>query len=291
VSPLRVLLFLLVALPLPSLGQDIGTLTLREGALRLIRGSRVLQGAEGIRLRQGDILENGEGGFAQLELSGGTIAVLSGPSRLLLLSYGRGPESCELALLSGWLKAENPPGKLCRYLTPSIGVGTKDGTVLLHFGPDSAEVYLESGAGTVSEVNGQGSLGSPTNAKSGQFFVRRAGKFMTSAARPDSAFIGAMPIPFRDTLPPRISRFTKPVEPKPDHEVLYADVERWLTGPRAWRRGFVERFRARLQDDAFRQSIEEHLDALPEWDPILHPEKYKTEPSPTGKAESPQGRY
>jgi hypothetical protein len=102
-----------------------------------------------------------------------------------------------------------------------------------------------------------------------------------------------MPVSFRDVLPPRLPRFAgkKAPEPKHDHDVSYAEVERWLALAPAWRRGFVERFKPRLGDSSFRQSIEDHLAALPEWDPILPPEKYKTEPAPTDKSAAPPGRY
>ena len=101
-----------------------------------------------------------------------------------------------------------------------------------------------------------------------------------------------MPVSFRDVLPPRADRFKgkKAPDPKRDHDVSYAEVERWFALSPGWRRGFVGRFKPRLEDSAFRQSIEDHLAALPEWDPILHPEKYKTEPAPTNKSDSPPGR-
>jgi hypothetical protein len=91
-----------------------------------------------------------------------------------------------------------------------------------------------------------------------------------------------MPICFRDMLPPRADAFAgkKPPTPKSDRDVSYAEVEHWLMLPPAWRKGFVTRFRPRLQDKAFRQAIEEHLKALPDWEPVLHPEDHKTGAAP-----------
>jgi hypothetical protein len=124
------------------------------------------------------------------------------------------------------------------------------------------------------------------------FFTRHPGKPVAAAGRPSPEFIRGMPVSFRDVLPPRLSRFAgkKAPEPKHDHDVSYAEVERWLTLSPGWRRSFAERFKPRLEDSSFRQSIEDHLAALPEWDAILHPEKQKTDPAPTDKS-APPGRY
>jgi hypothetical protein len=97
-----------------------------------------------------------------------------------------------------------------------------------------------------------------------------------------------MPVSFRDFLPSRLSKFEgrKAPEPKSDHDVSYAEIERWLTISPAWRRGFVERFKPRLQDTAFREAIASHITALPEWEPVLHPD-HKTGPATQGKSNSP----
>src|SRR5580704_7422802 len=68
--------------------QEVGTLTLlKDTPLHVIRGVSVLQGVEGMSLRQGDILETGPAGTAQaqLEFTGGAIVEL-GPSTQVFLS-------------------------------------------------------------------------------------------------------------------------------------------------------------------------------------------------------------
>jgi hypothetical protein len=288
-----------VLLPLSVTAQDIGTLTLRDGSMRVIRGTTVLQGVVGMRLHQSDIIETSDPGFVQLEFSGGTIVLLGASSRLFLLSHPAGgavhktggKTRAELVLLGGWLKGETAPTGMYSYLSPVLAATTQGGTIVLHVAAGTAEVFVESGSAEVSEVSAQGNLGAPTSAKSEQFFSRRAGKNIAVSSRPDSAFVGTMPIPFRDTIPSRMSRFSgQPPEPKRDHEVSYSEIERWLTIPPAWRRGFVERFRPRLNDAAFHHEVEDHLDILPDWDPVLHPEKYKTAPSSNEKTNSPTGR-
>ena len=68
------LTYLLVLAPHPPAEQSIGTLTLLQGSLTMVRGTHVYQVSEGMQLKRGDILETSNGGFAQLEFSSGIIA-------------------------------------------------------------------------------------------------------------------------------------------------------------------------------------------------------------------------
>ena len=180
-------------------------------------------------------------------------------------------------LLSGWLKVETgAKGGPSRYTTPLLGVVTKDGTFVLHAAQSEAEIFVESGAGAISEVTPQGNAGHTVNVKSGQFLTRKSGKNVATAARADDPFLTSMPSAFRDTLPSRLSRFQgkKPPTPRAEHDVTFAEAQPWLTMGQAWRGGFVDRFKSRLKDADFRQGIEDHLSNYPEWDKELHPEKY-----------------
>jgi hypothetical protein len=277
----------LLLLPVPAAVQGVGTVTLLEGSLRVIRGASVMQGAEGMRLRQGDILESSDKGFVQLEFGGGGIAALGPSTRVYILRHdGHGASArggaatnatpgADLILLSGWLKGESSAtAGLYRYATPTLAATTANGTVLVHESDGECDVFVESGAATIGEVGADGGVRQPTAAKAGQFFSRKAGKAVTSSSRPNAAFLSDMPHPFQDTLPSRLAHFTgKPVEPKTDHAVSYAEVQAYLRMRPSWRRGFVERFESRLKDAEFRKELESHLAEHPEWDKILHPEK------------------
>ena len=274
---LAALLFALLPIPAaPAPG--IGSLTLMEGSVRVIRGVNVMKGVEGMRLRQGDILESSDAGFAQLEFAGGAIVALGPASRVYILRHGAdkpaGKDSAELLLLSGWLKAESTAGAgSYRYETPTLAATSAAGTILIHASQDESEIFLESGSATVAEVREDGTVRQPVPAKAGQFFSRHAGKNIATTNRPNSSFIDAMPKPFRDTLPSRLEHFAgKSVEPKNDHPVSYAEVEPYLRMPLAWRRGIADRFQSRLKDPEFRKQIEAHIAQYPEWDKILHPE-------------------
>src|SRR5882757_5453219 len=96
--------------PMPVAVPGIGTTTFVEGSRRLIRGTSVWGGAEGIRLRQGDIVETSDKGFVQLEFAGGTVVALGPSSRLYILRYsgdrtaGKAKtDAADFVLLAGWL--------------------------------------------------------------------------------------------------------------------------------------------------------------------------------------------
>lgn len=277
----------------PLMGQQIGKLTMLEGELRVIRGTALMQGLEGIRLNRGDILETASPGFAQLEFAGGAIVLLGPNSHLLLLSHSAPNRAAvatsgtraELVLLNGWLKGEDAAKSgMYRYDTPWLAGIAKDGTVVLHAAGESSEVFIESGTATIAQLTEDGNTSHSSGAKAGQFCSRQAGKKLVVSDRPSANFVNSVPPPFRDTLPSRLSRFSnKRIAPKRLREVSYSDIRPWLIMAPEWRKDFVTRFQPRLDDAGFREEIESHLEDHPEWDAALHPAKYSSkqgEPSP-----------
>ena len=294
---LKSVVSLFLFLPTIAHAQGADRLTLLEGSLRVMRGTVVYKASEGMLLRQGDILESSEGGFAQLEFAGGTIVALGPSSKVYLFRLGAGhpgggQTAANLVLLSGWLKGEsNPASGTYRYSTPVLTLAMGNGAVVLHLDADGCDANFEEGSAAVGETYMDGGWRQTGTAKAGQFLSRRGGKGLATFPRPSSAFVQSMPIAFRDTLPPRLPHFEgkKPTEPKADHAVTFAELQPWLALPMVWRRDFVERFEPRLADPDFRAQLEAHVPQYPEWDPILHPEKYPTaNPSQPNKAENPQ---
>jgi hypothetical protein len=273
------LFFVSLLLPVLTSAQGVGSITVADGAARVIRGTAVMRVAEGMSVVRGDMLETPENGFMQVEFSGGTI-VASGPSTRLFVS-GRAAASDQLVLMTGWLKCENSAdGNAYRIAAPSLAVSTGKGSgaVLLRVTPDKTEIFLESGTFLINEVRADGGYGRVIEVKAGQFLARpRSAKSTETLARPSRAFLDAMPAPFRDTLPSRLDRFAgkAKIEPKADHEVSYAEIQPWLTMQRAWRKGFTERFKPRLKDPEFRKALASHLQEYPEWEPVLYPERFE----------------
>lgn len=276
---LGVALVLAWLVPAPAGAQDVGTVTFLEGSLRMIRAATVFQGAEGVRLKQGDIVESSEQGFVQLEFIEGPIVVLGPSSRAYVFWHSAGGKSGsesaggELVLLSGWLKAlSGGHAGSYRFATPLLAATTRNGTVVFHSSESGCDIFIESGSAAIAEVSNGGNVGKPTTGNDGPFFSRRPGKTLAGSSRPSAAFLDAMPRAFRDDLPSRLARFTgKPPEPKAQHAVSYGEIQAWLTIPAEWRKGFVERFERRLEDPEFRRQLEAHAAEYPEWEPALHP--------------------
>jgi len=264
-------LVLLLFSSAPLVSQAIGTVTMAESELHVIRGASVFVGMQGARVNRGDMLETGSRGTTQMEF-GPTVIALGPSSRLLLFSYSA--SGAEFVLLSGWLKGEvDPKSGSCQFDTPLLAGAIKQGNLVVHAGADSSEIFVESGSASVGQVTSAGSASQLRPAKAGDFFVRQAGKNLTTAARPAAAFVESMPTPFRDTLP---SHPVKGKAPELSHgrEIEYAQLRPWLLMPARWRRELVPRFQSRLSDPRFREELEAHVQEYPEWDPVLHPEKY-----------------
>ncbi len=250
-------------LPWPLVAQDT-TATLLDGTIWVIRGATMLQCVEGMKLRPG-------ASWRVRLLDSRSWSSVGAPSQRSDLPAGclrAAANGGDFVLLSGWLKGEtSSKGGAFRYNTTLLGAGTKDGTFVLHSSPGGAEIFVESGSGTIAEMSSQGSTGHAVSVRSGQFLTRKSGKNVATGPRPDAAFLESMPQAFRDTLPSRLSKFQgkKPPAPRADHEVSYAEVQPWLTIGQAWRGGFVERFKPRLKDPDFRRAVEDHLTDHPEW--------------------------
>jgi len=281
----QALILVLLSMSIPTVGKGIGSVTFLEGSLRLIRGTIVFQGAEGMPVRQGDILESSEGAFVQIEFSTGGIVALGPSSRLYILQYANDETSGEhkvavdLVLLDGWFKSESSGGKVfSRYQSPMLAATMASGALVLRSNQSGCDLFVESGSASLGEVSKSGTSHQFLTAKAGQFVSRRKETNITNGPSPD--FIDSMPRAFRDTLPSRLGRFAgKSSEPKAEHQITYDEIRNWLAIPSAWRRGFPERFAARLNDPDFRKQIELHVDEYPEWEPLLHPEKGSEAPS------------
>jgi hypothetical protein len=117
--------------------------------------------------------------------------------------------------------------------------------------------------------------GPAVGVRQGQTYRRAAGVRGTLGATTPTAFVAEMPKAFRDSLPLRADKYReREVTPRPAPDFVYADVEGWLKAETPFRRQFIERWRAKARDSAFRSALIANLSSHPEWDPILFPQKY-----------------
>jgi hypothetical protein len=286
---LRIAAFLICA-SASALGQTVGTLTVAEGGLQLVRGATTYSAAQGVALQNGDMLAPGPKGQAQIEFEDGAILNLTRGSRAWLLGpQGAGGEVW-VALQPGWAKftwTKAPKGRPYRYIMPLASLSAARGAGVLRIGEGSSEAFIESGAARLVELSRAGSPGGGRDLKGGEFAVRSATQPLTVAPRPSAEFIKAMPGYFRDDLPAFLPRAKGgKIELTREHDATYAEVEPWLKASAPIRRPLVERFRSRAKDPQFRGKLIENLAAHPEWDRILFPEKYEEGAEKAEKAKS-----
>lgn len=264
----------LLAWPLAAAAADTAaTITLLEGGAELVRGDARYVLAEGVRLQSGDIVEVGDKGLAQFEFADGAALALGPGTRMLAVSISRADSAGgDFYMMQGALKISGvKQSARLRVTTPMYTLQPTEGVDVL---------IVRGGEGSVFIESGQARLGGGSAAqrlKGGDFFSRKSGQKGTVAQRPSQAFIQSMPKAFLDPLPSRFARYKeRQVQPRRVGEVTYREVEAWLKAPPDIRRPLATRFAARASDPAFRSAVEANLKFHPEWDPILHPEKYES---------------
>lgn len=278
-APLRrirfVLTLLVLACVVPAVhGADLATVTIVEGQPMLLRGMQRLLLAPGAPLLADDIVETGPSGFVQAEAPGGLFLGI-GPATRLLLDAGRGGAPVPY-LLAGWVKLAAGAGRTpiaSSIRLPRAELVRISGTVVVQASGRDARLFSESGGLQLVELREAGRP--PVPIKPGQYWASSADGRGRVAARPEGAFMGEMPAAFRDTLPSMLERMAgrKPAL-KPAAPAAYADIEAWLTLEDPALRGrFARRFASRLEDPAFRKSVQANLSRHPEWQPALLPFK------------------
>lgn len=260
----------------PHAGEG-GVITLAEGGVRVVRGAALLQAAEGVRVLPGDVLE--AEAISVVELADGLLLGLGPATRLYLPESTSRPKSADAAdaliLLSGWLKLQSrqratADGYLI--LTNSLGVATRDATLLVHAAEQRTSLFVETGSARLLEPEASGRTTAGAALGAGQFAVRGAGQRVALQGRPDGGFLAAMPRGFRDALPSRPDRLkASPKAAKAERDARYDEVRDLLQLPQSWRGDMVRRFSARLRDAEFRKAIAANMAQHPEWRPILYP--------------------
>jgi hypothetical protein len=275
-TPLLVALLLALATASAS-AADAGIYTIVDGEARVLRGTRWFRLAEGARIQDGDVVEVGERAQLQLEWVDGATVNLHGPglvhAGIVAAGDGKAPAVAEMQVLRGWLKAAAPGKRPLRLRLPAMTAEIASGIIVLHGDARLAELFVESGTAKVS-IPVRGKDAPAREAKADEYIMRTGDRALVAESRPPPAFLSAMPREFRDALPNLARQFVQaPSALAEGHELTLAEAEPWLSGP--GRRVFVKRFTPRLADPEFRSAVAARPAAFPEWDRILHPEKYR----------------
>ena len=252
-----------------------------EGRATLLRPTGKLELAEGVLLREADIIETAPAAFAQIELADGVRIGVGESSRLMLMPEGA-PTAANPArarLLQGWMKLTSGPDKPLAgdFITPRAAIGSLSGTCVVNADAAQFALFVENGSIAFTERG----TGAPSRQmKAGDFLSGRSGSGLAASGRPAPEFVERMPRLFRDALPARAAKFRdRTVTPRALGEVNYDEIAAWLQLEEAIRVPMIGRWRVRLADKAFRDAVLAHLPQHPEWRPLVVPPK-KPEPKP-----------
>ena len=257
---------------------DAGLVTIVDGSARVLRGTVWYKLAPGAAFAEGDVIDAGERTTVQFELSAGGALNLVGPGSLYAASVPapapRQEVPAEFALERGWLKfVAMAPGAGSRLRTPSAVVAVNEAIIVTRYENKLFELFIESGGAKVFEAARTGREGAGQDAKAGEYWARDGDKSFTSERRAPVKFVAAMPRHLIERLASLAAKFKGKRPPLAvDREITLAEADPWLAGP--YRRAFARRLGGRLADPAFRKAVEANPAAYPDFDRILHPEKY-----------------
>ena len=267
-----------------------GTVTILEGEALITRAASRLRASEGVRLQAGDILETGDATFVQAELVDQTVVQMGPKSRVMVGGPVRLKAERTLYALSGWFKVSNARKdgnvRAFEFRSPLFEIGLLPGVVVMQLKTNEATLFAERGDLKIVERPANAAVG----LRQGQTYRRTAGSARGTLGGPTpAAFVAEMPKAFRDSLPLRADKYReREVQPRAAPDFVYADVEPWLKAETPFRRQFIERWRGKARESAFRTSLIANLSSHPEWDPVLFPEKYLPKPKPaSGVASGP----
>jgi len=272
---------------LPALAADAGIVTIADGAARVLRGTIWYRLTAGAPFQEGDLIDAGDRTQVQLELAGGGTVHVVGPAALFAASIpmrnDKPDGAMEFALDRGWMKLVSP-GVAMRVRMPSVLVTVGQATFVARQEGKVFELFVESGSARIADTNRMGRDGAVHDAKAGEYWSRDGDKPFVTERRAPPQFVAAMPHHLMDRLASLTARFAgKKSALVVDREITLAEADPWLAGP--YRRTFARRLSGRLADPAFRKGVEANIAAYPEFDRILHPEKYP--PTQAGVATVP----
>jgi hypothetical protein len=226
------------------------------------------------------MVETPPAGGVQIQDDSGDIILLGHDTRAMLMRDG------QIALLKGWVKARhacsapNCAAAVIETASAQINLGENTAVVIAVAPPEyqgADGLFCESGTASIVAMGNAHSKPATVQLTAQQFAAHTASNATpATVARPDPAFIAAMPVNFRDnvrTLP--ISQPAQDVSTQHMQPVSYDDVSDWLNSGIAVRTqaatSFAMRFQSRLSDASFRREITQHLRTLPEWRPLIYP--------------------
>ena len=277
--PICTLLALALCIP-GAHAADAGIFSIVEGQARVLRDTTWYRLIPGARFQEGDILVAKGAGQIQVELTAGGTFNLGTPGTLFAAAIpALGDKSAgpaELSLREGWLKfAAAAPSGGFRIQFDTASLLASESIVVMHAQPGAVEMFVESGSANLLDA-GQGAAKAPaaTELKAGEFAALSVERPARFERRAPPTFVAAIPRYLIDPLPALAAKYkAAKVQMVAEQEINYAEAAPWLAG--RYRKSFLKRFQPRLKDRDFRAAVDAHIALYPEWDRIMHPEKYR----------------
>ena len=279
---------MLLAIPALALGaESVATITILEGNAAILRAGSRLAADEGVGLQVDDVLETASGAFLRLEYTPGPILDLGAGTRLMLGSYAStGTARPALYLLAGWLKLTSrgeAASQAVSAASPRMDLADLKGVAVMHVGVRTSTAFIESGHAWVLDRRSR--FAESMQLRGGDYIEFEGPKVPVRASGPSAAFLAAVPVPFRDSLPARLPVFAeRNVAPRDVGTFSYKDVEAWLKVDRTLGRRLVRVWGAKADDPAFRAGLIANLAEHPEWFPVLYPDCCDTTPADSGSS-------
>jgi hypothetical protein len=257
--------------------QPVAIATILQGKVTVIRGVSEFDALEGVRLLADDIVKTDKATFLRLEYADQSWLELGPDTELQLRALNsRRAKRPGLYLMRGWLKFEGRPqlGAGQGIALPGADLTDLSGILVVHLDDESRTVFAEKG--TARWVDRASHGAAPVALKNGDFLTAGSDNNPKVQGRPSAAFVELLPRQYRDTLPARYSIYAdEAVAPKAERSFSYTEVEPWINGETTLRRQFVTTWRRKTREPEFRESVDRQMQLHPEWDPVLHPEKYE----------------
>ncbi|OOZ42315.1 hypothetical protein BOW53_00270 [Solemya pervernicosa gill symbiont] len=265
---------LLLLLPYQTLiaADEVGTVTLSEGAAELIRGTAVYQLEPGVMVEQDDIIETAAGARVQLEMVDQTLLDIGESSTLHLVRYQIGTdqrlEAADVSLLKGWLRFVTgliQPERTVNYSTPFINLGIKGTQGVISVADGEQDVLLEEGEVEVDLIDQQALHRRAGRLRAGEHFELSRG-FTRFHQRLQVRFGSRLPKHYKQKTVRHLKKLKKrKIKAKKLRAAGYNDIK-WLLASRPeLRKKFIKRFSERLKDPTFRRAVRNNLNKHPEW--------------------------
>ena len=246
-----------------AMGDIVGVTTVAKGETYLLRDNGYFALEPGVDIDEGDIIQTGPDGRAQLEMNDGSVLEVGESTELYLDEYqlqeDESVEAASLSLIAGFLRFVTAKVKSSSFYevntsTATIGIRGTEGVV------EATEVLsnllLEEGHVEVFEVNDAGELGASWLVQAGEAVTRERGR---SLKRRDVQHLRKLlPKQFqKESKRYRKSLTRRGVLPKKLRAAGFKDLHGLLKSNPRMRKQFKQRFKSKLKDPTFRRKLKQ----------------------------------